>query len=283
MLETRLRRSNARPISRAEPPYATRLCTLSGELHLVALISIIVGLGLTELAQSVRELIRPGHSVRWDGLPLGWAAFTFLLTILLWWQGFAALENPDATGDATGEAGPLFLSALLIFLLLYLCCAFALPDPDWERTDSDWEGSSAASGSISEKGISEKSTSGGSTSGQSPPEEDSPGEGTVLRQSGGLRQIGSLKQSGSLRKGVDLEAFYFSAGHRRWFFGLLIAFWIAIGIANQVSSGAGGAVAGGASALLALPIFTDRRWVHWTVVVVMTGGIGWQVVRGILL
>ncbi len=83
MLETRLRRSNARPISRAEPPYATRLCTLSGELHLVALISIIVGLGLTDLAQSIRELIRPGHSVRWDGLPLGWAAFTFLLTILL--------------------------------------------------------------------------------------------------------------------------------------------------------------------------------------------------------
>ncbi|MCS3671849.1 hypothetical protein GGQ21_002519 [Salinibacter ruber] len=234
--------------------------------YLVALISIIVGLGLTDLAQSVQELIRPGHTVRWDGLPLGWAAFTFLLTILLWWQGFATFENPDATGDATGEAGPLFLSALLIFLLLYLCCAFALPDPDWERADSDWEGSSAASESISEK-----STSGGSPFGQSISEEDLPGEGAILRQSGGLRQ------------GVDLEAFYFSAGQRRWFFGLLIAFWIAIGIANQLSSGAGGAVAGGASALLALPIFTDRRWVHWTVVVVMTGGIGWQVVRGILL
>jgi hypothetical protein len=38
--------------------------------YLVALISIIVGLGLTDLAQSFRELIRPGHSVRWDGLPL---------------------------------------------------------------------------------------------------------------------------------------------------------------------------------------------------------------------
>jgi hypothetical protein len=61
--------------------------------YLVALISIIVGLGLTDLAQSFRELIRPGHAVKWDGLPLAWAVFTFLLTILLWWQGFAALEN----------------------------------------------------------------------------------------------------------------------------------------------------------------------------------------------
>jgi hypothetical protein len=229
--------------------------------YLVALISIIVGLALTDLAQSFRELIRPGHPVRWDGLPLAWAAFAFLLTILLWWQGFAALENPDATG----EAGPLFLTALLIFFLLYLCCAFALPDPDWERADSDRERSSAAPESTVERGTYE-----GSTSEESTREEDSPGEDTILKQGGGLR------------RGVDLEAFYFSTGHRRWFFGLLITFWIAIGIANQLSSGAGGAVAGGASALLALPIFTDRRWVHW-IVVVMIGAIGWQAVRGILL
>lgn len=32
--------------------------------NLVALLSIIVGLGLTDLAQSFRELLRPGHSVR---------------------------------------------------------------------------------------------------------------------------------------------------------------------------------------------------------------------------
>jgi apolipoprotein N-acyltransferase len=94
--------------------------------YLVALISIIVGLGLTELAQSVRELIRPGHPVRWDGLPLAWSAFVFLFTILLWWNGFFVLKERE-------EAGPIFLSYLLVFFLLYLCCAFVLPDPDWEE------------------------------------------------------------------------------------------------------------------------------------------------------
>lgn len=83
------------------------------------LVSIIAGLGLTNLAQSFRVLIRPGHPVRWDGLPLAWSAFVFLFTILLWWNGFSILEG-------TGEAGRVFLIYLLIFFLIYLCCAFVL-------------------------------------------------------------------------------------------------------------------------------------------------------------
>jgi|APHM01.1.fsa_nt_gi hypothetical protein len=141
--------------------------------YLVALISIIVGLGLTDLAQSVRELIRPGYAVKWDGLPLAWSAFVFLFTILLWWNGFSVLES----ASSAGEAGPRFLSYLLLFFLLYLCCAFALPDPDWET-------SVAGSGDGSEPA-------------------------------------------------VDLEAFYFSAGHRRWFFGLLTGLFVALWVDNQ--------------------------------------------------
>lgn len=202
--------------------------------YLVALISIIVGLGLTDLVQSFRELIRPSHPVRWDGLPLAWSALVFLLTILLWWQGFDVLKNPSV-----GEgAGPLFLTYLLFFLLLYLCCAFALPDPDWEKSSGGHEGSSGGSG-----------------------------------------------------RGVDLEAFYFSTGHRRWFFGLLIGFWVAVGVLNQLLAESGSAIQrliltapmGGAAALTAVPIVTDRRWAHWVVVAVLGGLVGAVAVRDILL
>jgi len=212
--------------------------------YLVALISIIVGLGLTDLAQSFRELIRPGHAVKWDGLPLAWSALVFLLTILIWWQGFSILKNPGV-GDG---AGPTFLTYLLFFLLLYLCCAFALPDPDWERSSSGSEptGSSNA----------------------------------------------SSKATGSSKHGMDLEAFYFSKGHRRWFFGLLIGFWVAIETLNQLTlGGSAGAIQRldlalptvGLAVLTAVPIFTDRRWAHWVVVVILGGVIGAVAVRDILL
>lgn len=217
--------------------------------YLIALISIIVGLGLTDLAQSVRELIRPGLTVRWDSLPLAWSALLFLLTILLWWQGFSVLKDPSPKDGA----GPVFLTFLLFFLVLYLCCAFALPDPDRERSYSDWERSPAGAESTSW--------------------EDTSGRGT------------------GPERGVDLEAFYFSKEHRRWFFGLLIGFWVTLGAANQFTFGSGGLTkrlmaalpAVGLATLTAVPIFTRRRWAHWIVVAVIGGLIGATAVRDILL
>ena len=198
--------------------------------YLVALISIIVGLGLTDLAQSVRELIRPGYAVKWDGLPLAWSAFVFLFTILLWWNGFSVLES----ASSAGEAGPRFLSYLLFFFLLYLCCAFALPDPDWETSVS------------------------GSGDGSEP--------------------------------AVPLAAFYFSAGHRRWVFGLLTGPFVALGVDNQISFAWGSmqdrlvsALAiGGLASASAVPMVTDQRWAHWTAVAMTLGLIGWRAARQIL-
>ncbi|MFB6273498.1 MAG: hypothetical protein ABEL51_11450 [Salinibacter sp.] len=219
--------------------------------YLVALISIIVGLALTDLAQSFRELIRPGHAVKWDGLPLAWSAFVFVITILLWWQGFTVLEEPGAAGGA----GPFFLTFLLFFLLLYLCCAFALPDPDWKRSSSRSEpaGPSEAAGS---------------------PE-----------------ATGSPEAKASSEYQIDLEAFYFSPEHRRWFFGLLIGFWVALMVADQLTFESGGLAQRlrsvlpvvGLSVITAVPILTDRRWAHWIVVVMLGGLIGAEAVRDILL
>ena len=207
--------------------------------YLVALISIIVGLGLTDLAQSFRELIRPDHAVNWDGLPLAWSALVFVMTILLWWQGFTVLEEPVAAGGP----GPFFLTFLLFFLLLYLCCAFALPDPDWEGS------------------------------------------------SGGSEPTGSSKPTGSPKYEVDLEAFYFSTGHRRWFFGLLIGFWVALLVSDQLTFESGDPAERlrsvlpvvGLCAITAIPILTDRRWAHWIVVALLGCLIGSEAVVDILL
>ncbi len=93
--------------------------------YLIALISIIVGLGLTELARSLRELVRPSRRVRWHWLPLLWAANLFLLILQLWWSSFTVLQQ-DVFQRALA-----FLPYALLFVGLYLLCAFALPDEEW--------------------------------------------------------------------------------------------------------------------------------------------------------
>ncbi|MFB6272772.1 MAG: hypothetical protein ABEL51_07765 [Salinibacter sp.] len=98
--------------------------------YLVALISIIVGLGLADLVQSLRELVRPDRAVRWHWLPLLWAAVIFLIILQLWWTSFDVLQ-----AEPFGRV-LVFLPYLLMFLVLYLTCSFALPDANWESSPS---------------------------------------------------------------------------------------------------------------------------------------------------
>jgi hypothetical protein len=192
--------------------------------YLAALLSIIVGLGLTDLAQSLRELVRPRRRVRWHWLPLCWAAATFLVAIQVWWNSYHSLQ------ESTPET---FLQFLLSFLLLYLCCAFALPDPDWEQAP------------------------GG------------PGRSSPL----------------------DLEAFYFSAAHRRWFFGVFGAFMLTAEVGFQLLSVLEGeglhlrsaVLSGGLVALLGPLTWTDRWWVHAPVSVLCFVMIALSTVQAILL
>jgi hypothetical protein len=103
--------------------------------YLLPLVSIIAGLGLADLAKSVRELIRPNRTVRWHWLPLLWSAFTFLFVLQVWWTSSNILRR-DAFADVL-----VFLPYLLVIVGLYLICAFALPDPGWsaERPASNGE------------------------------------------------------------------------------------------------------------------------------------------------
>jgi hypothetical protein len=187
--------------------------------YLIPLVSIIVGLGLADLIQSFRNLLRPNRAVRWHWLPVLWATVVFLLVLRIWWTAYDVLQQ-DAFGRVL-----VFLPYLLNVLGLYLACSFALPDPDW-----------------------------------------TPGPDTA--------ESGAEQESGRSAAPLDLEAFYFSAVHRRWFFGTLIAivvlfeaitvlFFLTVKDTSLLTIVVGRweAVTIVPAALVVL-IFTDRCWVH---------------------
>ena len=207
--------------------------------YLIALVSIIVGLGLTDLAQSLRELVRPSRSVRWHWLPLAWAGITFTVVLQIWWSSFRALQDPMFSRAVA------FFPVLLGFLVLYLICAFALPDPEWEQR---------------RRRRSERTPSGPHT----------PNDASL-----------------------DLEAFYFSSAHRRWFFGAFIGLLVL----GQVFNGATWIAADpavrtarlvqnigmnlGTAALLGGLIATDRRWVHVAITLLIAGATTYTLVAGL--
>ncbi len=202
--------------------------------YIAALLSIIVGLGLTDLAQSLRELVRPRRRVDWHWLPLLWAATTFLLAVQIWWNSFSFL---------TGATPAFFIAYLLTFLLLYLTCAFALPDPEWERSQAP------------------KNADGGSV------------------------------ETPTTQAPLDLRAFYFSASHRRWFFGTFIGFIVMSQIGSQtaraLSEGFGvneqELLTNGVSIVfIGTLILTDRWWVHVPISVLYFLAIGLTTTASIL-
>jgi len=92
------------------------------QAHSIALISVIVGLGLTELLGNFNRLMSVRREVRWDALSLAWTFLAVLLVINYWWgmyQGFVLATS--ASSAAT------FLIGLSMPVLLYLICAAALP------------------------------------------------------------------------------------------------------------------------------------------------------------
>lgn len=91
--------------------------------HSITLVSVIVGLGLTELLANLNVLIRSRLGVRWYALPLLWAAVCLILVVNLWWGIYLG-----AIGIATPSNAGAFLLYLIVPVLLYLVCAAALPD-----------------------------------------------------------------------------------------------------------------------------------------------------------
>ncbi|HET7204167.1 MAG TPA: hypothetical protein VFI92_12450 [Steroidobacteraceae bacterium] len=91
--------------------------------HSITLVSVIVGLGLTELLANLNRLIRARRDVRWHALPLIWAAVCLILVVNLWWGIYLG-----AIGIATPSNAGVFLLYLGVPVLLYLVCSAALPE-----------------------------------------------------------------------------------------------------------------------------------------------------------
>jgi hypothetical protein len=91
--------------------------------YITALIAVVIGLTITELATSLHRLLRNRSVVRWD-----WVSPVAALVILtelfnLWWRwrGF--------TGSTMGDVAPYFASLILLFL----AASVTLPDTVPER------------------------------------------------------------------------------------------------------------------------------------------------------
>jgi hypothetical protein len=90
--------------------------------YLRVLLSVWVGLGLGQLVQAVHRLARFRGTVKWDWLPLAWAALAFLMFVQTWWAYFTILQAPIWRNLFA------FLLPLSTFIILYLICVSALPD-----------------------------------------------------------------------------------------------------------------------------------------------------------
>lgn len=101
------------------------------ESHSVTLISIIVGLGLTEMFGNLHRLIRNRNRVGWDALPIAWAAMMFLLVVNYWWALYLRLDGSQQARTAAD-----FALILAPSILLFLTTASVLPsfehDGDWD-------------------------------------------------------------------------------------------------------------------------------------------------------
>lgn len=191
--------------------------------YLIVLVSIILGVGLADLAESLRDLVRPRQRVRWHWLPLTWVVIVLMKVLGAWWLFFQVLQAE------VWEYPIMFMLLLLTALSLYLLCAFALPDLDWEKR-------------------------------RSPGEEASSSDATL-----------------------DLEAFYYSASHRRWFFGVAIVVMVLLSLnrsIEEVTRGSRNVTSEVVDFFLATLLFgapysigivTQRRWVHVLLAVVGLG------------
>ena len=87
----------------------------------LTLVSIVVGLGLTELLLTFYRLVKARRRVTWDALPLAWAAVVLVAVVNYWWGIRAAMAG--ASGWTTGT----FMLVMIAPVFLFLACAAALP------------------------------------------------------------------------------------------------------------------------------------------------------------
>jgi hypothetical protein len=90
--------------------------------YLLALVSILIGLAVTDVSRSLHRLIRARQRVRWDWLPLVAALLVMMLILEFWWI-FYGLGTASAW---THYGAFLVLAASLV--CMFLLASAGLPD-----------------------------------------------------------------------------------------------------------------------------------------------------------
>lgn len=88
--------------------------------YLAVLISIVLGIGITELLSGVQRLVQHRDRVRFHWLPLAWAGIIFIALVQWWWAAFGLRDRMEWNFFS-------FLLVLLVPVLLYLAAALVLP------------------------------------------------------------------------------------------------------------------------------------------------------------
>lgn len=89
--------------------------------YLSVLLSIIVGLAITQVLQGYRLLLLARHRVRLDPLPLIWSLLMLVFATQSWWASFGLTSHKDWSFLG-------FAAVELQFVLLYVLAGLSLPD-----------------------------------------------------------------------------------------------------------------------------------------------------------
>lgn len=102
--------------------------------YLLVFLSLLFGLGLAEIMQSLHRLAGHDARVAWHWLPLAWVLLVFLLIMQLWWSYYETINAPAWSNLF------LFLIPAGVLVLVYLISAAVLPDPERGRSVKmlDW-------------------------------------------------------------------------------------------------------------------------------------------------
>jgi hypothetical protein len=95
--------------------------TVSPFEHISVLISIVIGLGITQLLMGVHRLVQARDRVKLYWLSLVWTCLIFVAQVEWWWASYALR-------DETVWNFFYFLFVLLSPVTLYLAAAFVLPE-----------------------------------------------------------------------------------------------------------------------------------------------------------
>ena len=95
----------------------------------LGLVTILVGLALTDIAASLHRLLRQARSVRWDSRVILCVGFVIITIVGMWFEVWLVRSVKAVLSF------PFYLSLFLEFIVLFLICAACLPDEPEQSCD----------------------------------------------------------------------------------------------------------------------------------------------------